>query len=65
MIAYEDNRGWMYFITTDCVRGYSVYFAKPGQRIKQRPHSMWRSTEAEAQRDLDELAKRKGWRRVL
>lgn len=65
MIVYEDNRGWRYVIAADVVNGYKIYYIEPGQRIRQRPHSIWRSSATEAQWDLDELAKRKGWRRVL
>ena len=67
MKQYRDSRGWLYRVMPDGVGGYAFkgHCLKPGaiswHRVGQLP---WRNTREEAQADLDEYAKEKGWEKI-
>jgi hypothetical protein len=61
--TYEDGRGWMYRVMRGLgENNYKARYCKPDKAgwhcVKTLP---WRTTREEAQRDLDELAEKKGW----
>lgn len=64
--VYRDDRGWCYM-----VRGgigqmeFKAFYNKPDRYGWHGCRALpWRKTEEEAQQDLDEYAKKKGWKRV-
>ena len=67
MAIYIDDRKWIYKVRQGLAPGiWKAYFHKPGRTmrigwkcLKELP---WRDSFADAQRDLDDLAKIRGWK---
>ena len=65
--AYADQHGRMYKVMPNAGTGnlYRARYCKPHTSgwyaVRTLP---WRPTVMEAQRDLDELARRKGWKNI-
>ena len=64
---YIDSRGWKYQVMRGLGESnYKARYQKPEKRGSDGWHCVrtlpWRSTEKEAQADLDQLAAKKGWR---
>lgn len=62
MKYYIDKRGWTFFVATDTISGYKIYYCKPADHAKPTSYTVWHTERKEAEKDLDLLAKRKGWR---
>lgn len=65
--VYEDKRGWRYQVMGGLGdSNWKARYLKPGKSgwhcVATLP---WRTTEEEAQADLDELAIRKKWSKVF
>ena len=65
-IVYQDFRGWKYKVSEDFPKNiFKVSYHRPDspENICWRfyPRVPWRNTFAEAQADLDLLAKEKNW----
>lgn len=63
---YEDERGWRYRVFPGIGRNtYKARYLTPGMASwKCVARLPWRDSIEEAQEDLDQLAKKKGWRAV-
>ena len=66
MNVYEDERGWLFKVMPGLgVDTYKARYKKPEASgwhcVARLP---WRSTVIAAQEDLDEYARRKGWRQI-
>ena len=64
--VYEDERGWKYKVMQGLgENNWKARYQKPGKSgWKCCARMAWRGTGQEAQADLDEMAKRKKWKRI-
>jgi hypothetical protein len=63
---YQDERGWLYFVRAG-IGGdvFKAFYSRPGSRKEHGYRNLpWRHRFDEAQKDLVELAARKGWSQV-
>ena len=64
--TFEDDRGWRFFVRGGLGESnYKAFYKKPGiKREKGCGMVEWRKSFMQAQIDLNELGKKKGWREV-
>lgn len=65
-VEYVDKRGWIYFVRAGIgLNTYKIFYKKPN---KTGAHSYkatdWKDTFTEAQIQLNQLAKEKGWKEI-
>lgn len=68
-MQYMDERGWKYRVMSGIGENqFKARYQKPEKHGETGWHGVaavpWRSTETEAQTDLDQLAAKKGWKRI-
>lgn len=59
---YIDSRGWVYFVRSGLGENqFKAFYQKPGKGAHAYKNTPWQERADDAQTDLNELAKKKGW----